>query len=129
MAMWATLKRWMASEERRQEDRMKVPLVALFQNGGAPKPHPVKDVTAKGAYIVTNERWYAGTIVNMMLHYDPFYTQVAEIAGRPGAAIRMRARLMRSSEDGIGVQFVYLSRQERELFREFLAGAQVRGKK
>jgi hypothetical protein len=108
---------------------MKVPVVALFQNGGAPKAHPVKDVTADGAYVVTSERWYAGTIVSMMFQYDPHYTAVAHIAGEPHAAVRMRARTMRAGDDGVGVRFVYLNQQERKRFRRFLAGAQVRGQK
>ena len=114
-------------KQRRQESRMVIRLVVLYSNGGAPRPHPVKNVTRAGAYIITEDRWYPGTIVNMVFQYDPHYLRVARIAGDPGASIRMRARLARTGEDGVGVEFVYLNRQERRHFEKFLAGAQVRG--
>jgi hypothetical protein len=108
---------------------MKVPVVALFHNGGAPQAYPVKDVTADGAYLVTPERWYPGTIVSLVLQYDPCYTQVAETNGRPEAIVRMRGRMLRSGPDGVGLSFVYLNELERQRLRDFLAGAQVRGQK
>ena len=108
---------------------MTVPVMALFHTGGAPQAYPIKDMTADGAYIVTPERWYPGTIVNLVLQYDPRYTQVAEINGQPQATVRMRGRMLRAGPDGVGLEFVYLNEWERQRLREFLAGAQVRGQK
>jgi hypothetical protein len=108
---------------------MKVPVVALFHSGGAPQAYSIKDMTVEGAYLVTTERWYPGTIVSLVLQYDPCYTQVAETNGRPEATVRMRGRMLRSGPDGVGLSFVYLNEIERQRLRDFLAGAQVRGQK
>jgi len=90
-------------------------LVAMYTNGGQAQSHKVRQVSPAGAYIVTGDRWYPGTIVNMVLR-EPL-----------GASIRMRARLTEPGEDGVGVRFVYLNSQERRRFERFLLDARPQG--
>ncbi len=108
---------------------MLIPLVAVYSNGGAPRPRQLKNVSLAGALLLTEDRWYPGTIVSMALQYDPYYLAVASIAGQPGDSVHVRGRVMRTGLDGVGVRFVYLNQQERRRVEEFLAGAEVRGEK
>jgi PilZ domain len=112
--------------DRRECPRMLIPVIAYYWNGAAPEGHQVKSISPAGAYIVTGERWYPGTIVSMMFQYDPYYLKVAAIDGDPKASLTMRAKIMRVGGDGVGVRFVYLNAQERRRFEKFLHGAHVR---
>jgi hypothetical protein len=105
---------------------MTIPLVAsACWVGGTPVSFAVKDVSSGGAYLVTPEKWYLGTIVTMSFRYDPAYLQVARIRGDAGASIQVRAKVLRAGAEGLGVKFVYLNKEERLRFEHFLAGAQV----
>jgi hypothetical protein len=115
--------------DRRECPRMLIPLIAHYWNGDAPEGHPVKSVSATGAYILTGEKWYRGTIVKMTFQYDPYYLKIAKVAGDPNAALVMRAKVVRFGPDGVGVRFVYLSKEERERFEKFLAAAKVQGER
>lgn len=106
---------------------MQIPFVAFFSNGGAPKRYEVKNVTFDGAYVVTDDKWYRGTILMMTFQYDPYYLQVAPINGNAEASIRMRAKIVRPGEDGVHVRFIFLNNDEHRRFEKFLSGARVRG--
>ena len=130
--MWLSgrLRLWLDSlAERREYRRMLIPVVASCWTGGAGSSFAVKDVSPTGAYIVTDDKWYHGTIVNMAFQYDPAYLHVAHIGGNSGATVQMRAKVLRHGPDGVGVQFVYLNNDERLRFQSFLEGAQVKGMK
>ena len=105
---------------------MLIPVVAYFWSGGVPTEYKVKGVSPGGAYIVTDEKWYRGTIMSVMFQYDPYYLKVASINGNSSAALQVRTKVVRSGPDGVGVQFLFLNKQERERFESFLAGAKVR---
>ena len=106
---------------------MTIPVVAsACWIGGTPVSFAVKNVSPGGAYLVTGERWYLGTIVTMSFQYDPAYVQVARIRGDESASIQVRAKVLRATADGVGVKFVYLNKEERLQFEHFLEGAQVR---
>jgi hypothetical protein len=73
-------------------------LVAYFFTGGTPMQHPVRDISNSGLYIVTHERWFHGTIVQMTL---------SESHRRQGAqSISLFAKVVRSGRDGVGLRFV-----------------------
>ena len=106
---------------------MTIPLVARpCSTSDASVSFAVKDVSLGGAYLVTPQRWYPGTIVTMSFRYDSAYVQVARIQGNESASVQMRAKVLRAGPDGVGVKFVYLNKQERFRFERFLDGAQVR---
>lgn len=96
-------------------------LIAVYADGGYPKHCEVKHVTPDGAFIVTEDRWYPGTIVDMRIQYHPQYLDVARLNGHSSASIRMRARVVQQTKDGVGVDFVYLDRSERQRFKQFMA--------
>lgn len=75
-------------------------LAAYFWNGAAPVPHGVRDISSTGLYVITEERWYPGTLVVMILQRSD---QGEEIAER---SIRVQSRAVRWGPDGVGLQFL-----------------------
>lgn len=75
-------------------------LAAYFWNGAAPVPHGVRDISSAGLYVITEERWYPGTLVVMILQRTD---QGEEIAER---SIRVQSRAVRWGPDGVGLQFL-----------------------
>jgi hypothetical protein len=115
------LKAWIAAlKDRRESERKPLFLVAYYWNGAAPRPYEVKGVSLDGAYIVTSDRWYMGTVLRITFQYGDGSAQ-----GSPSHVAR--AKLVRFGPDGIGVRLIYLSREERLSFKKFLAGAQSTG--
>ncbi len=54
--------------DRRRSDRMPAPKLGVYYwTGAKPEQHEVRDISPTGIYIVTEERWYLGTIVKMTL--------------------------------------------------------------
>ncbi len=66
------LERWLfpdtSDQDKRGGDRKPAPgLIAHFWTGGPPKSQPVRDISATGLYVVTEERWYLGTQIRITL--------------------------------------------------------------
>ena len=56
------------SKERRKAERQPSPkLAAFYWNGGAPQQHCIRDISSTGVFVVTEERWYPGTLLMMTL--------------------------------------------------------------
>jgi hypothetical protein len=97
------LSRWLSPEpgDARKSARLPVAgLVAHFFTGGAPVAHEIRDVSSTGLYVITNERWYPGTIIRMTLSKPD--------VGQPPAerSITIQAESMRWGNDGVGLRFV-----------------------
>ena len=95
-------------------------LTAIYLDGGFPRSYEIKNVTTKGAYIVTPDRWYPGTIVQMRVQYHPQYIEIARLNGHSSTSIGMRGRVVENRKDGVVVDFVYLDKQEKHRFKSFL---------
>jgi uncharacterized membrane protein (UPF0127 family) len=116
------LSAWIASlKDRREYRRLSVPLVAYYWNGGAARACQVNAVSPVGAYIVTPDRWYPGTILRLTFQHAKAHVGGAE------TAVMVRAKLVRCGPDGVGVRLIYLNQAERRNFDKFLAAALVRG--
>lgn len=88
------------SEERRAV-RLPMPgLVAYFFTGGAPRPHPIKDISITGFYMCTNERWLPGTIIRVTLQMVDARSEGSR------DAITVHSRVVRWGPDGGGFEFV-----------------------
>ena len=99
---------WLFSKDRRRSERHKsLPLVAFYWDGSEAAPRSILDVSLNGVYLLTQQRWYPGTIVTMTLQR----TQAA--ATDPERAIAVNAKVVRSGQDGVGLQFVPTHIQER----------------
>jgi hypothetical protein len=73
-------------------------LIAYFFTGGTPTAQEVRDISATGMYIVTNERWYPGTVVRVTLTDRDHPT-----ADR---TLTVNAKAVRRGSDGVGLEFV-----------------------
>jgi len=64
-------------------------LAAYYWDGAVPVPHEVREVSTQGAYIVTSEKWYPGTIMNLSLESGPRSAGKGEDPKR-GVAVRAK---------------------------------------
>ena len=113
LAEW--LRHWADRQlERRQGPRQRVArLAAHYWDGTAANSHVVRDVSTSGAFILADFKWPPGTVVTMTL----------ELEGYPALATTLvRTKVVRSVPDGLGVQFLCLSKAERQSMANFLNG-------
>jgi hypothetical protein len=83
----------------RKASRESLPgLTAYFWTGGAPVAHNIQDVSPTGLYVVTDERWYPGTVIRMTL------TDSSEPTAE--RSITVNAAAVRWGNDGVGLRFV-----------------------
>lgn len=122
-------KRWW-SPDPRKAPRVKEPgLAAYYWNGSSPTAHGIRDISSSGLYVVTEERWYPGTLVLMTLQRTGGGDEYTE------RTVAVQTRAVRWGPDGVGLQFVLAdekdarygksnldaaSRKEVELFLEQL---------
>jgi hypothetical protein len=100
--------------ERRQGTRQRVAnLAAHYWDGTAAVSHVVRDVSTTGAFIFADFKWPPGTIVTLTLQLET----------HPALAPTLvRTKVVRSVPDGFGVQFLFLSKTERQSLADFLKG-------
>jgi len=94
------LQRWWSPDPRRAPRERAPGLAAYYWNGAAPKAHSVKDISSTGLYVVTEERWYPGTLILMTLQKTNVGEEIAE------RSISVLSRAVRWGNDGVGLQFV-----------------------
>ena len=82
------------------------------RNGSAPVAHGIRDISSTGLYVVTEERWYPGTLVLMTLQRSDVDDELAE------RAIAVQSRAVRWGPDGVGLQFVLPDEQGRHCSNE-----------
>ncbi len=95
-------------------------VVALYTNGGPVEAHRVKSISKRGAIVETADRWYPGTIVEMTLRYDEKYAKLSKMGDAGSDSVSLRAKVVRPSEEGIEVEFVFLKRPEKRHYRRFV---------
>jgi hypothetical protein len=94
------LERWWSPDPRKAPREQAPGLAAYYWTGGAPAAHQIKDISSTGLYVVTEERWYPGTLVLMTLQNTAFGDEVEE------RTICVHSRAIRWGKDGVGLQFV-----------------------
>ena len=105
MALSNRFVNWLWPSERRRAKRKEaLPLAAYYWNGHEPKPTPVKDVSLEGLYLLTDERWYPNTMLQMTL------VRGDRSQDEQGYSIRLAARVIWSGHDGVGFAFVLQQR-------------------
>jgi PilZ domain len=88
-----------AAEQRGSSRESINGLVAHFFTGGFPIPHEVHDISATGAYVYTQERWYPGTVVRVTL--TDSRNSGSELS------ITLNSSVVRTGADGVGLQFLF----------------------
>jgi len=100
------LERWWSPDPRKAPNRRRASrdplpgLAAYYWTGAAPKAHTIKDISSTGLYVVTEERWYPGTLILMTIQQD----QGGE--SRVEHSIAVHSRAVRWGNDGVGLQFI-----------------------
>jgi len=95
------------SQDRRRSDRQRIPqLVAFYWDGDAPTAHGVRDISPSGLYLLTEGRWYPGTLVMLTLQKN------GEILAGSQQSVAVEARVIRSGDDGVGLAFVLPERRQ-----------------
>jgi hypothetical protein len=102
------LERWWSPDPRKAPREQAPGLAAYYWTGGAPAAHQIKDISSTGLYVVTEERWYPGTLVLMTLQNNAFGDEVEE------RTICVHSRAIRWGKDGVGLQFV-LQQESKDL--------------
>lgn len=122
--MTVNISRWLdggwSAEKRRAPRRAEPSLLVYYWDGSVPEGRKIRDISASGAFIVTPERWYVGTVVRLILQgYKTTPTPDGGIV--PSRSKSIPARVVRHSVDGIGVEFVFATPDERKTLNEFLS--------
>ncbi len=94
------LQRWWSPDPRRAPREPAPGLAAYYWTGAPPEPHSIRDISTTGLYLVTEERWYPGTLVLMTLQKTAGGEQASE------HSIQVHSRAVRWGNDGVGLQFV-----------------------
>jgi hypothetical protein len=94
------LQRWWSPDPRKAPREASPGLAAYYWNGAAPKAHNIRDISSTGLYLVTEERWYPGTLVLMTLQRSDDGDESTE------RTISVHSRAVRWGADGVGLQFV-----------------------
>jgi len=118
------LSRWLegdGSADKRRAPRLAEPsLLVYYWDGSVPEGRKIRDISRSGAYIITPERWYIGTIVRLILQgYKT--TPLPDGGIVPSRSTSIPSRVVRHGSDGIGVEFMFSTPEEEKTLQEFLA--------
>lgn len=96
----AWLKNWLSSDRRRAHRQPLPGLVAYYWTGSAPRAYQIADISSSGFYLLTEERWFPGTMVLMTLQRTDSDGQNLD------DSIAVQSRVVRWGSDGLGLAFV-----------------------
>ena len=115
---------WSLPEHRRSPRKAAPGLAAYYWNGLPPAAHDVRDISSTGLYLLTEDRWYPGTMVLMTLQDKDGPDNSEE------DAIAVNVRAVRRGNDGVGLEFVvtdgrnskdlYVKESDRKKLERFL---------
>lgn len=91
------------------------PLVTYYYDGDSATPtaQRVRDISSTGLYLLTERRWYPGTLIVITL-------QVIEPANGGGEnTIAVLAKVVRSDADGVSFKFIFTPSGDSETARNF----------
>jgi len=94
---------FMSSDPRRSPRHVTPPLVTYYYDGerAAPSAQRIQNISPTGLYLLTERRWYLGTLIIMTL-------QMTDSTHADGEnAIAVLAKVIRSGPDGVGFKFVF----------------------
>jgi uncharacterized protein len=101
------LDRWWSPDPRKAPRLLAPGLAAYYWNGAAPQAHGIRDISTSGLYVVTEERWYPGTLVLMTLQRTSCGEEVEE------RSIAVQSRAVRWGSDGVGLQFILYDERDK----------------
>ena len=94
------LQNWLSSDRRRAHRQPLPGLVAYYWTGSTPRAYQITDISSSGLYLLTEERWFPGTMVLMTL-------QRTDSAGKNiDDYVAVQSRVIRWGSDGLGLAFI-----------------------
>jgi hypothetical protein len=106
----------MSQHRRRAQRHLEPRLVAFYWDGDIPQPRYIRDVSNTGFYLITDQRWYPGTLITMTLQR----TEKSDDGSKP--SIGVQAKVIRSGEDGVAVAFVFPKPEDAQRVTSIVAG-------
>lgn len=94
------LEKFFTSRSERAERRSVKQFAAYRWTGSTLKQDAVRDISASGVYVLTNETWQLGAVVSLTLQRE------GPLQRSPERRIAIQARVVRYAEDGVGLAFV-----------------------
>jgi hypothetical protein len=105
------------SNDRRRADRELSPgLAAHYWTGGSPIEHNIRDISSSGLFLITEERWYPGTLLIVTLQRKD------KPEDSPERSIAVQSKAVRWGSDGVGLEFVALDAKDPRRGKSTLAG-------
>lgn len=107
--MWKALLDRMFHSDRRLQERLRLPgLSAHYWTGHAGGGRDVLNISSSGSYLLTEERWYPGTVIRMVLQSNiPQQGDSKANGGDCGNSMYVHARIIRSGPEGVGIKFLF----------------------
>lgn len=93
--------RLVAKTDNREDRYRSDGIVAYYWTGSAPASRKVRNLNKAGFYLLTEERWYPGTMMTMTLQRTDLPEDV------PERSIAVQASTVWWGEDGLGMKFYY----------------------
>jgi len=106
------LERWWSPDPRKAPRGKADGLAAYYWTGSIPEPHTIKDISSTGLYLITEERWYPGTLVLMTLTITEQGEECME------RSIAVHSRAVRWGSDGVGLQFILTNPEDKRRGRQ-----------
>jgi hypothetical protein len=94
------LGRWWSPDPRKAPREPSPNVAAYYWTGAAATAHGIRDISSTGLYVITEERWYPGTLILMTLQ------DTAEGEESVERSISVHSRAVRWGDDGVGLQFI-----------------------
>jgi Flp pilus assembly protein TadG len=116
MGFWSWLKE--ESPPRKRAPRHRIAgMVAYYWDGGAPREHPVRDISLTGAFVYATEQWYIGTILMMTLRQRTEENNAVVTE----SCISLPCKIVRQDPDGgVGVRFMLPGKEEGKALERFI---------
>jgi hypothetical protein len=100
-----SLRRWLLGlslHDRRRAERYVLPgLVSYYWDGGPSLARNVREISNKGLFLLTDQRWYPGTLVTMTLQ------RAASSETESNHSIVVQTRVVRTDSEGVGLEFAF----------------------
>src|SRR5258708_12004957 len=106
----------MSQHRRRAQRHIEPRLVAFYWDGAVPQPRYIRDVSNTGFYLLTDQRWYPGTLITMTLQR----TEKSDDGSKSSVAVQ--AKVIRSGEEGVAVAFVFPKPEDAHRVTSIFAG-------
>lgn len=110
------LRNWLSSDRRRANRKPLPGLVAYYWTGSTPRAYQIADISISGLYLLTEDRWFPGTMVLMTLQ------RTDSLGKNLDDAIAVQGKVVRWDSEGLGLAFIVSKAQETNHGEIMMAG-------